>query len=388
MKMIATDFLNDLLRLKTYIIIEKQRCANIILNKLISMGFYGEVVYEFGSPIVIAEYDSKVEKNILFYSHYDVKPEGNVREWNTEPFMPTYDKENRKVYARGAGDDKGQIFAVICGIEEALRNSNGLCYNITLVIEGDEENGSHGLNDFCRARLGERMYDAVIINDSHWFGEYPVIYTGVRGQQSIDIRYKIMGMEENQHAGNYGGKEIGAAKKFMYILLEILGQLDDVMKSKTTTEDEYGNAVSLTHISSGDNERSTIPKDAFAKIDIRYVDLSIPQKVYNILEKACNDYNISYEIVQQKDGFYNLNDKKFIDHVFKIIKRVTGIEPKIKKYCGAYLPMRCLSSINGIKYVIPFAQADENNHAPNENISLEHIGYGIKIIKEILTKNK
>ncbi len=78
MKRIATDFLDEMLRIKSYAPEEKQRCASVILDMLTSMGFQGEIVHGFGSPIVIAEYDSKADKNILFYSHYDVKPEGDL----------------------------------------------------------------------------------------------------------------------------------------------------------------------------------------------------------------------------------------------------------------------------------------------------------------------
>lgn len=76
----------------------------------------------------------------------------------------------------------------------------------------------------------------------------------------------------------------------------------------------------------------------------------------------------------------------FIDKVQSIIKSVTTKEPLIKNYSGAYLPMRKLNDIKGRKYVIPFAQADEHNHAPNENISLEHISYGTDIIKNLITQ--
>lgn len=384
MKRIATDILDDLLKIKSYKSDGKRQCAKMILDILTSIGFYGEVVYGFGSPIVFAEFDSGVDNNILFYSHYDVKPEGDLQAWYTDPFKPTYDVKTNKVFARGAGDDKGQIFAVISGIKEALLTSDELIYNITLLIEGDEECGSVGLYNFCVERFEGKKFDAIIINDSHWLGDNPVIYTGVRGQQSINIYYDRLGMDEDQHAGNYGGKEVGAAREFISILLNVLEQIDELIRGIPTTENEYGNAVSLTHISSGDNVRSTIPKKAFAKIDVRFVQSFIPQKVCCILEKAKQEYGIIYEIIQQKRAFVNQENEVFIEQLRDVIKIVTGLEPKIRKYSGAYLPIESLRTVNGIKYVIPFAQSDEHNHAPNENISLTHIGYGIEIVKHIL----
>lgn len=384
MKRIVTDFLDELLMIRSYQPGEKQRCAKVLMDKLINMGFKGEIVKDYGSPIVFATYDARAKKNILFYTHYDVKPEGDISVWNSDPFVPVYDNKVGKVFARGAGDDKGQIFAVLCGIKAAFMENRSLSYNITIIIEGDEESGSLGLDEFCIDKLSKKKYEAVIINDSHWLGNIPVIYTGARGQQSVNILYTLPDMDENLHAGNYGGKIEGAARDFISILGRLLEQMDGVIKMIPTTAEEYGNAVSLTYISSGDSKRSTIPRSAFAKVDIRFVEAFVPYRIHNLLEEAKKNYGITYEIIQQNEGFYNQKEDFFVNRLIKIIRNITGLEPIVSKYCGAYLPMKSLQSINGIKYVIPFAQADEHNHSPNENISLRHIAYGAEIIKEIL----
>ena len=384
MKKIATDFLYELLKIKSYDPVEKVRCANLIKSKLIELKFEVEVISEFGSPIVLAHLETGAESNILFYSHYDVKPEGNLKDWNTEPFTPFYNSNDNKIYARGAGDDKGQFFATIMGIESAIAIGEPLAYNITLLIEGDEESGSVGLEDFCKQKLYNKKYTAVIINDSHWLNDNPVIYCGTRGQQSVRILYNTTGMSENLHAGNYGGIEIGAARKFIIFLTKILHEIDGVINTYPTTKEIYANAVSLTNIFSGDTKRSTIPKSANAKIDIRFIDATIPQKVEDILIRAKEAYGIDYEIEQNEEDFYNAPDMPFIDKVQSIIRDVTIKEPLIKSYSGAYLPMHKLQHIVGTKYIIPFAQADEHNHAPNENISLDHISYGMDIIKYLI----
>lgn len=67
-----------------------------------------------------------------------------------------------------------------------------------------------------------------------------------------------------------------------------------------------------------------------------------------------------------------------------ILCNVTGLDTRIVNYCGAYLPLNKMENINGIKYVIPLAQTDENNHAPNENISVDNVQFGIEIVNRIL----
>lgn len=168
------------------------------------------------------------------------------------------------------------------GIESAIETGEPVMYNITLLIEGDEESGSVGLEDFCRQKICNKKYAAIIINDSHWFNDNPVIYCGTRGQQSVKILYNTTGMPENLHVGNYGGIQNGVAREFIAILNKILHEIDGVIDAYPTTEEVYANAVSLTNIFSGDSKRSTIPKSAIEKIDLRFIDATIPQKVEDI----------------------------------------------------------------------------------------------------------
>jgi acetylornithine deacetylase/succinyl-diaminopimelate desuccinylase-like protein len=226
----------------------------------------------------------------------------------------------------------------------------------------------------------------MIITDSHWMNENPVIYCGTRGQQSITIIYHRTDMEENLHAGNYGGIQAGAAREFIDILAGILHEIDELIAINPTMKEQYANAVSLTNIFSGDPQRSAIPKAATAKIDIRYTDIAIPLKVEQILNHVKEVYGIDYVIEQNEEGFYNTPNQIFLGKMQTIIRVVTKREPCIRKYNGAYLSMRKMHHLKGTKYVLPFAQADENNHAPNENISIKHISYGMDIVEDILTR--
>jgi len=118
---------------------------------------------------------------------------------------------------------------------------------------------------------------------------------------------------------------------------------------------------------------------AVARIDVRYVDVKVLDNLIELLDYYSNVYGITYTIRQRADGFHN--DANEHD----IIENVTALKVVVRDYCGAYLPLNKLKMINVCIYVIPLAQTDENNHAPNENISLDNVIYGINIIKTILT---
>lgn len=386
MEKTAISFFDQLLRIKSYNSAGKMKCAELITHKLENIGFNVENYFCNGAPIIFGYLDIGASSDILFYSHYDVKPEGNLGEWNTEPFTPFYDCHEKKIYARGAGDDKGQVFATIMGIESAIKGDLPLVHNITVLIEGNEENGSIGLEEFCIEKMIDKHYTAVIINDSHWLNNEPVLYTGARGQQTIKVTYDVLELTESLHAGNFGGLQTGAARKLIEILNGILNEIDEVVKIFPTSNKNYGNAVSVTYFTSGESERSTLPKRAVAKLDIRFVDISLIEKVNLILEKAEQSYNLHYTTEQLEEGYFNKPDEQFIEKSISIVKRITGKKLQVRDYCGAYLPMRKLQCINGIKYVIPFAQTDECNHAPNENIKIENIIYGIEFVKGIITQ--
>lgn len=387
LKKTAIDFFNKIIEIKSYNIEGKIECSKIIGEELKNMGFAVKVYKEYGSPIILAHYYNNCEKSILFYSHYDVKPEGNIHEWKTNPFIPYYDYENGRVYARGTGDAKGQIFAIMEGIRKAIEDLRKINYNITVLYEGDEESNSVGLEEFCKKELSNDIYESIIVNDSHWLDENPVIFMGNRGQMDIKLVYTIPEMIENYHAGNYGGIEQGAARTFIPLLDNILSEIESQIRCSVLDEG-YGNAISLTYISAGDEKRSVIPKQITAKIDVRYIEDNIPNKVIGILGSYAYKNGIEYQVMQNESGYYNTPNKDFLKMMKDILDDVTKKKTMALNYCGAYLPIKKLASVQGTKYVIPIAQADECNHAPNENISFENIQYGINFVKELLCSGK
>lgn len=407
------DFLEDIISIESYKEDGKTECSNRIAEELTSIGFKVNIHTDYGAPIIYASYNAKADKDILFYMHYDVKPAGEISAWNTSPFKLHYDAKKNKFYGRGTGDDKGQIYAAVMGIKQAILSGEPLNYNINLVVEGNEESGSPGLEAFVEKEMGSRLYDKVIVLDSHWLMDSPVIFLGCRGQLDATIAYDDERMSNNYHAGNFGGIYKGACRYLLGVMDKFLAEAENIIDNanvdgevdkvdmydgihaineadkaditNATKTYDIKNAVSMTYYSSGDAKRSLIPKVATARIDVRYVDVKVVEEILELLDNYSSIYGITYDIKQRADGFYNSADTQEISLIKDIIEKVTSLEVKVKDYCGAYLPLNKMQAINGIIYVIPLAQSDENNHAPNENIAVDNVLYGIEIINRILT---
>lgn len=310
----------------------KNGCSKRIAEELSRMNFNVSIFRNYGAPIIYAEYGARTSGNILFYMHYDVKPIGDLEAWKTNPFELSYDVEHKKFYARGAGDDKGQIYSVIMGIKKAIESGKQLRYNIAVLIEGDEENASPWLECFSEKELKGKSYDMVIALDGHWLQDKPIICLGCRGQLDIIIRYEERSMQGNCHAGNFGGMYAGAGRHLLRILELFLEDAEIIVDEINSIEDGFfKNAISLTYFSTGDASRSLIPKDAKARIDVRYTNEKVAENIIELLEKYVNKYEIMYEIRQQEKGFYNEDKHKQVGALTSIIYSVTGQIPIVLK---------------------------------------------------------
>ena len=195
--------------------------AQWFLDKLQTLGFSGMLHYAGGPPIVVAK--NKHRKNVptlLIYGHYDVQPESPIDEWLSPPFVPTI--RDGVIYARGANDDKGQLFTYVKAIETCQRINGNLPFNITFVVEGEEETGSNSLLNFIEQHADELRSDVFFVSDSSMFAkDIPSITCGFRGIVSLEIA--IQTMAKDLHSGLFGGIALNAAE----ILTQLLSQMKD-----------------------------------------------------------------------------------------------------------------------------------------------------------------
>jgi acetylornithine deacetylase/succinyl-diaminopimelate desuccinylase-like protein len=178
-------------------------CAAWLERKLTGMGLETRVVPTAGHPIVLAKNKHQLgRRTVMIYGHYDVQPVDPVDLWTSPPFEPRI--ENEIVFARGAADNKGQIFAHVLGLEETLRERGKLPVNLVLLIEGEEEVGSAHLEEFLLAHRDELRCEVIAISDTGMIAKgYPTFTYGLRGIGALEL--KVTGPASDLHSGIYGG---------------------------------------------------------------------------------------------------------------------------------------------------------------------------------------
>src|SRR5258705_2861742 len=134
-----------------------------------------------GNPLVVSEWTSAPGKpTLLLYGHYDVQPPDPLDEWTSPPFEPMIRDGN--LYARGAADDKGQLFILMEAVARLLRDRGRLPVNVKFVFEGEEESGGEHLEQYVPAHVKELKSDAAVICDTAIFApDLPTLTTGLRG---------------------------------------------------------------------------------------------------------------------------------------------------------------------------------------------------------------
>lgn len=201
---------------------EVARCAKWVAEHLEGIGIdQVEIEETAGHPIVYAEHCKAPGKpTILIYGHYDVQPPDPLELWDTPPFEP--DVRDGKIFARGATDDKGQLFAHLKGLEAHLQTNGELPVNVKLLIEGEEEVGSPNLTPWVIENKERLACDAVVISDSSMFAPgVPTITYGLRGLTYFEVT--VTGPSHDLHSGLFGGTVPNPINE----LAKIIAQLHD-----------------------------------------------------------------------------------------------------------------------------------------------------------------
>src|SRR6187401_3450436 len=224
-----------------------RRAAEWSADHMKSIGVENVRLFETpGNPIVYGDWlNAPGAPTILFYGHYDVQPVDPVNLWESPPFEATV-REN-EIYARGAADDKGQVFMHFKAIEAHMKQTGRLPLNIKVFLEGEEEVGSLHLDEFVRQNKPLLAADVVVISDSAMFArEIPSICYGLRGlvYYQIDLR----GSKSDLHSGVFGGAMANPAFQLATILaqmkdksgrVKITGFYDDVRELREEEREQW-----------------------------------------------------------------------------------------------------------------------------------------------------
>ncbi len=195
--------------------------AKWVHDQMAACGFATETVETDGLPIVYAEWmQAPGAPTALVYGHYDVQPPDPLDEWTTPPFEPAI--RDGCLYARGATDDKGQLFTHIKSVAAWLKVAGRLPVNVKFVIEGEEEVGSSNLDRFLADQKGWLACDIAVVSDTAQYGDgIPAITYGLRGILACEVT--IRGPRQDLHSGVFGGAIANPAN----VLAQLIGSLLD-----------------------------------------------------------------------------------------------------------------------------------------------------------------
>jgi len=256
------DELFDLLRIPSVSADSKfkddvHRAADFVKSSLEKAGVdKAEICETAGYPIVYGEkiIDEKLP-TVLVYGHYDVQPPDPYELWDSPPFEPVIN--NDKIYARGACDDKGQMYMHVKAFETMIATENLSC-NVKFMIEGEEEVGSDNLGIFVKENKERLSADVILVSDTAMISlDNPSITTGLRGLSYLEV--EVTGPNRDLHSGVYGG----AVANPINVLCSMIDSLKDE-NNHITIPGFYNKVQELS-----EEQRKTINKAPFVEEDYK-----------------------------------------------------------------------------------------------------------------------
>jgi acetylornithine deacetylase/succinyl-diaminopimelate desuccinylase-like protein len=202
-----------------------RRAAQWASDQLSEIGFTSRVADTSGHPMVLAHRKPEgAQRHVLFYGHYDVQPPEPLDLWQTPPFEPRMETSPRgeRIVARGASDDKGQLFTFLEAARAWMATNGELPVAVTVLLEGEEESGSPSLKPFFDANKDELKADVALVCDTgQWDPDTPAITTRLRGLVGEEIT--ITTASRDLHSGMYGGPALNPIR----VLAGLLAQIHD-----------------------------------------------------------------------------------------------------------------------------------------------------------------
>ena len=260
------------------------RCAKRLTELLLEAGADSADVYDTtGHPVVYGRKDVPgAEKTVLVYGHYDVQPVEPLEKWRTDPFEPVIAPDpatgEEAIYARGANDDKGQLFMHLKAFEYMVR-SGLLRHNVKFIFEGEEEIGSGALPGWAAEHKDLLKADVILVSDTTMISDkVPSMGCGMRGLAYLEV--KVTGPNKDLHSGHYGG----AVANPIQVLCELIAGLLDPETGRVTIPGFYDKVVELSAEDRAELARAPFDMDEYKQfLDIREVR---GEKGYTTLERV------------------------------------------------------------------------------------------------------
>jgi len=411
-------------------------CAQWLSDRLQQNGFTAQVVPTIGNSFVHAVRPGNPDKPaILIYGHYDVQPVDPLEDWITPPFEPTWRKN--RLYARGAQDNKGQIFYTICAIETLIA-SQSLDRTVIFIIEGEEEFGSDGLNQSLDAWRDQIQAEALLVHDTGTVSSgAPTLIMGLRG--ILQFECTLQGATHDLHSGVHGGIAPNAAQAAATICanlhddtgrVAVPGFYDGVQPpsdqerelaaADATTPESYCQQTGTTPDGGmrdlptyervgflptleingihsgygGPGSKTIIPAQAIIKLSARIVQGQDPQALIDSVCQYIKDQTppgITLEVTQAHIGGPGLRfspDSPLLPYAERALAAVKPGENLVHRWEGASIPIVArLAEVSGATPLLTgFGHEDDRIHAPNESFSLEQFRNGFLYTCRLLSQ--
>jgi acetylornithine deacetylase/succinyl-diaminopimelate desuccinylase-like protein len=257
-----------------------RRAAEYLANELGEMGMKNVEIIEGKEgqhPLIYAEWlEAPGKPTLLIYGHYDVQPADPLEEWTSPPFEPTI--RNNNIYARGAVDDKGQVYLLCKAVEGFFKTEGKLPLNVKFLIEGEEEVGGEHIDEYVAAHPDRLKADAALVCDTEMFApELPTITTGLRGLVYTELEARAAA--HDLHSGMYGG----AAPNPMQALAEMINKLK-APSGKILIPDFYKRVKKPTKAELASWKKLPFNEKKFMKAEIGTTAL-VGEKGFSVLER-------------------------------------------------------------------------------------------------------
>ncbi|MCG6961327.1 dipeptidase [bacterium BMS3Abin03] len=403
------------------------RGADFVAGKLKDAGLKNvKVIKTPKHPLVYADWlNAPGKPTVLIYGHYDVQPVDPISLWDSLPFEPVI--KNGKIYARGATDDKGQVYMHIKSVEAYLKTTGKLPLNVKFIIEGEEEVGSDSLENFINTNTKTLRSDAILISDTALYGPgIPTITYGLRGLAYLELQ--VTGPNRDLHSGTFGGTIANPINVLAEIISKLMnknghinipGFYDDVVKvtkkekenfkSLGFSEKKFAKEIGVKKlkgekgyttlerswtrptldcngINGGFTEegaKTVLPSKAMAKISMRLVPNQDPNKIAKLFTKYIKNITpptVSLKIKNLHGGYpflTPLDDKAMVAGANAMTKAFGKKTVFMRE--GGSIPIVTVftKKIKAPSVLMGLGLNTENLHSPNEHFDLNHFHLGI-----------
>lgn len=405
-----------------------EHCAELLLSILDKYQFDRvERIETSRYPLIYAErIVDESAPTVTFYGHYDVQPPGEPDDWESPAFEPTI--RNGSIYARGAGDNKGQFLTHVFALDALSRIADDTDVNVKLLVEGGEESGSTGLIEYLGDAPTElASTDLVYVADGPMHASRrPTIIYGNRGILSYQLDLKTANAD--LHSGNFGGPTPNAANELIAVVssmfdgdkVTIEGFYEDVnisaadrelvadipideiaLKSdlgikEFATDDPYYErlllepTLTVNGLSSGyegEGKKTIIPHQATVKLDSRLVPDQDPDQVFERITNHVERENPDIEVTKM-GSFPPMKtpiDTPAATPLAAALETVWDMDSVEMPLLGGSLPAAHFrTELDVPVLVVPYANPDQGNHSPNEHLDLDCFRNGIETTARFL----